>query len=53
MSVRTSDTGLVPGFSEATRAWFGDAFAGPTPAQAEAWAAIGRGENTLVIVPTG
>src|SRR6202046_4918448 len=53
MSVRTSVTGLVPGFSEATRAWFGDAFAGPTPAQAEAWAAIGRGEDTLVIAPTG
>src|SRR6202034_1759183 len=53
MSVRTSVTGLVPGFSEATRAWFGDAFAGPTPAQAEAWAAIGRGDNTLVIAPTG
>jgi ATP-dependent Lhr-like helicase len=53
MSVRTPVTGLVPGFSEATRAWFGDAFAGPTPAQAEAWAAIGRGENTLVIAPTG
>src|ERR1700683_2134065 len=53
MSVRTSDTGLVPGFSEATRAWFGDAFAGPTPAQAEAGAAIGRGETTLVIAPPG
>src|ERR1700733_13687409 len=53
MSVHTPVTGLVPGFSEATRAWFGDAFAGPTPAQAEAWAAIGRGENTLVIAPTG
>ncbi len=47
-----SDQG--PGsFSEATRAWFGDAFAEPTPAQAQAWAAIGRGENTLVIAPTG
>ena len=40
-------------FSEATRAWFGSAFAGPTPAQAQAWAAIGRGEHTLVIAPTG
>jgi ATP-dependent helicase Lhr and Lhr-like helicase len=40
-------------FSEATRAWFGNAFAEPTPAQAQAWAAIGRGENTLVIAPTG
>jgi ATP-dependent helicase Lhr and Lhr-like helicase len=43
----------LDGFSEATRAWFGDAFAEPTPAQTQAWAAIGRGENTLVIAPTG
>jgi ATP-dependent helicase Lhr and Lhr-like helicase len=40
-------------FSEATRAWFGSAFAGPTPAQSQAWAAIGRGKHTLVIAPTG
>ena len=54
MSALSPVTSNVPdGFSEATRAWFGDAFAGPTPAQAEAWAAIGRGENTLVIAPTG
>src|ERR1700728_271592 len=53
MSVRTPVTGQVPGFSDATRAWCGDAFAGPTPAQAEAWAAIARGDNTLVIAPTG
>jgi ATP-dependent Lhr-like helicase len=46
------DHGLAD-FSEATRAWFGSAFAGPTPAQAQAWAAIGRGEHTLVIAPTG
>jgi ATP-dependent Lhr-like helicase len=46
---------LVPldGFSEAARAWFGAAFAEPTPAQAQAWQAIGRGEHTLVIAPTG
>jgi ATP-dependent helicase Lhr and Lhr-like helicase len=40
-------------FSEATRAWFGSAFAAPTPAQAQAWGAIGRAEHTLVIAPTG
>src|SRR6516225_5033303 len=43
----------LDGFSEATRAWFTDAFAEPTAAQAQAWTAIGRGENTLVIAPTG
>jgi ATP-dependent Lhr-like helicase len=43
----------LPGFSEATRAWFSAAFAAPTPAQAQAWSAIERGEHTLVIAPTG
>ncbi len=40
-------------FSEATRAWFESAFAEPTPAQAQAWQAIGKDEHTLVIAPTG
>ncbi|MGB6454987.1 MAG: DEAD/DEAH box helicase, partial [Streptosporangiaceae bacterium] len=46
------NSGLA-GFSEATRAWFDSAFAEPTPAQAQAWEAIGRGEHTLVVAPTG
>jgi ATP-dependent Lhr-like helicase len=49
-------TAPAPGlaeFSEATRAWFESAFAEPTPAQAQAWQAIGKGEHTLVIAPTG
>src|SRR5215469_4346240 len=40
-------------FSEATRAWFESAFAEPTPAQSQAWHAIGKNEHTLVIAPTG
>ncbi|MDX6333488.1 MAG: ATP-dependent helicase Lhr and Lhr-like helicase, partial [Streptosporangiaceae bacterium] len=40
-------------FSAVTRDWFSSAFAAPTQAQAEAWAAISKGENTLVIAPTG
>jgi ATP-dependent helicase Lhr and Lhr-like helicase len=40
-------------FTEATRAWFESAFAEPTPAQAQAWQAIGKDEHTLVIAPTG
>jgi ATP-dependent Lhr-like helicase len=40
-------------FSEATRAWFGAAFAEPTPAQDGAWQAIGAGRNALVVAPTG
>ena len=43
----------LDGFSDATRAWFAAAFAEPTQAQIQAWAAIGRGESTLVIAPTG
>ena len=40
-------------FSELTREWFAGTFAEPTPAQAQAWAAIADGANTLVIAPTG
>ncbi|MDT5343593.1 MAG: ATP-dependent helicase Lhr and Lhr-like helicase [Mycobacterium sp.] len=40
-------------FSVVTRDWFAGTFAAPTPAQAEAWAAIADGHNTLVIAPTG
>ena len=40
-------------FSEPTRHWFAGTFAAPTPAQAQAWAAIAAGEHTLVIAPTG
>lgn len=40
-------------FSELTRQWFAGTFAEPTPAQAQAWAAIADGDNTLVIAPTG
>jgi len=55
-AAEASPAGAVPdltGFSEATRAWFEASFAAPTPAQAEAWASIGRGDHTLVIAPTG
>ena len=40
-------------FSPATRAWFSAVFEEPTQAQAQAWAAIGKGDDTLVIAPTG
>ncbi|WP_461002911.1 DEAD/DEAH box helicase [Streptomonospora sediminis] len=41
-------------FSQATRTWFEGAFpAGPTPAQISAWDSVSRGENTLVVAPTG
>jgi len=40
-------------FGIVTRDWFAGTFAEPTAAQAEAWAAIADGHNTLVIAPTG
>jgi ATP-dependent helicase Lhr and Lhr-like helicase len=40
-------------FSPRTREWFERAFEAPTPAQAQAWPAIARGENVLVSAPTG
>ena len=43
---------LAP-FSEATRTWFGEAFAEPTPAQALGWPAISGGSHTLIHAPTG
>ncbi len=49
----TAGPDALEGFSAVTRDWFTAAFAAPTPAQAQAWAAIGKGENTLVIAPTG
>ena len=46
-------TGALAGFSEPTASWFRAAFAEPTLAQAQAWQAIGNGENALVVAPTG
>ena len=40
-------------FSPLTRGWFEGTFHAPTPAQEQAWSAIGDGEHTLVIAPTG
>ncbi len=43
----------LAGFGAATREWFTNSFAAPTPAQAEAWRAIHSGEHALVVAPTG
>ncbi|MBD0339260.1 MAG: DEAD/DEAH box helicase, partial [Thermoleophilia bacterium] len=40
-------------FTPETRAWFGAAFAGPTPAQEQGWPAIATGEHVLIQAPTG
>ncbi len=43
---------LAP-FGPAVRAWFEATFEAPTAAQAEGWAAIAAGHNTLIHAPTG
>lgn len=43
---------LAP-FSQVTRAWFTESFAGPTKVQALGWDRIARGEHTLMLAPTG
>ncbi len=40
-------------FSPETRAWFGNAFDAPTPAQQLGWPAIASGKHTLIQAPTG
>ena len=40
-------------FSPKTRAWFEEAFDGPTPAQTLGWPAIANGRDTLIQAPTG
>src|SRR6267154_151342 len=40
-------------FSEATRDWFTQTFAAPTPAQTKGWPVIASGSHTLIQAPTG
>src|SRR2546426_1253121 len=40
-------------FTQPVRDWFERAFAEPTPAQAQAWPAIARGDHVLLSAPTG
>jgi ATP-dependent Lhr-like helicase len=40
-------------FHRAVADWFDASFDAPTPCQLEAWAAIRRGEHTLIAAPTG
>jgi ATP-dependent Lhr-like helicase len=50
---RTDAPNPLEAFSPLTQAWFRDAFAAPTRAQAEAWRSIASGQNCLVVAPTG
>ncbi|HEY5923878.1 MAG TPA: DEAD/DEAH box helicase, partial [Kofleriaceae bacterium] len=40
-------------FGEATRTWFSQSFAAPTPVQHRGWASIASGQHTLMLAPTG
>ncbi len=52
MAARSTVDPLAP-FGPAVRAWFTSTFEAPTDAQARGWAAIARGEHTLIHAPTG
>src|SRR5579884_3093333 len=40
-------------FSPPVADWFRETFGQPTPPQAQGWPAIARGENALILSPTG
>ncbi|KQX72496.1 ATP-dependent helicase [Aeromicrobium sp. Root472D3] len=46
-------TSALDRFAPATRAWFGESFDGPTPAQEGAWLGVEGDEHVLVVAPTG
>ena len=49
----TSPAMELASFSEPTRIWFERAFGEPTLPQIQGWPAIQRGDNTLILAPTG
>jgi ATP-dependent Lhr-like helicase len=49
----TSATNPLDAFLPPTRIWFEQTLGQPTPPQAAGWPAIQRGENTLIMAPTG
>ncbi|MEZ5317287.1 MAG: DEAD/DEAH box helicase [Vicinamibacterales bacterium] len=44
---------MLSRFEPAVRDWFQSVFDAPTRAQREGWAAIARGDSTLILAPTG
>ena len=53
MSDSRAATDPLSSFTPRVRDWFADAFAEPTPVQAQAWPAIATGEHVLISAPTG
>lgn len=52
MSPTADETAELP-FSDATRMWFTESFAGPTPVQTDGWQEIASGHHALLLAPTG
>jgi ATP-dependent Lhr-like helicase len=44
---------VLDSFHPAVARWFSETFAGPTPAQTDAWPAIKSGKDVLIAAPTG
>ena len=53
MLMSADPSSALQSFSAPVRVWFRDTFGRPTPPQAEGWPAIQRGDNTLILAPTG
>ena len=52
-SVAVSPTDPFASFHPVTAAWFREVFDEPTAPQRQGWPVIARGENTLILAPTG
>src|SRR4051794_21357016 len=48
----TAKAALAP-FHPIVRDWFGETLGAPSDPQRAGWPAIGRGEHTLILAPTG
>jgi len=53
MMSRSKPSDVVQAFLPCVEAWFRKTFAAPSPAQVAAWPVIRRGDNTLLLAPTG
>ena len=53
VATRGTDAESLRLFSPAVAGWFGATFGQPTPPQAQGWPVIARGDNALIISPTG
>ena len=52
-SAKPTGSDALSAFAPAVRDWFEESFPSPTTAQQRGWPAIARGDNTLILAPTG